>query len=193
DCLDGLELMRSAAPRLRASEPQAELDAALSPEGPLGDFRLLREIGRGGMGVVYEAVQVSLGRRVALKVLPLAGTLDARQLQRFGTEARAAAHLHHGNIVPVFAVGSERGVPYYAMQLIDGQSLAAVIDGLRQKPSPAAGETVAVAGSLTQQSVGSQAFFRAVAMIGGQAAEALEYAHQMGVLHRDSNPPTFLA
>src|SRR5215470_1311382 len=83
----------------------------------LGDFRLLREVGRGGMGIVYEAEQVSLKRRVALKVLPFAATMDSRQLQRFRNEAQAAAGLHHTNIVPVHAVGVERGVHYYAMQL----------------------------------------------------------------------------
>ena len=89
--------------------------------GPqLGDFRLIREVGRGGMGVVYEAEQLSLGRRVALKVLPFAAALDPRQLQRFQVEAQAAAQLHHTNIVPVYAVGCERGVHYYAMQFIDG-------------------------------------------------------------------------
>src|SRR4051812_38628908 len=77
--------------------------------GTLGDFRIRREVGRGGMGVVYEAEQVSLRRRVALKVLPFAGTLDPRQLQRFKTEAQAAACLHHTHIVPVYAVGCERG------------------------------------------------------------------------------------
>ena len=97
----------------------------------LGDFRLLGEIGRGGMGVVYEAEQVSLGRRVALKVLPLAATLDSRRLQRFHNEARAAAGLHHTNIVPVFAVGQASGVHFYAMQLIEGQSLAKVLRDLR--------------------------------------------------------------
>src|SRR6516162_1354863 len=85
----------------------------------------------GGMGVVYEAEQISLGRRVALKVLPFAAALDARQLQRFKNEAQAAAQLHHSNIVPVYAVGCERGVHYYAMQFIDGQTLAAVIRDLR--------------------------------------------------------------
>src|SRR5204863_7068606 len=98
----------------------------------LGDYRVIREIGRGGMGVVYEAEQVSLGRRVALKVLPFAAALDARQLQRFKNEAQAAAHLHHTNIVPVYAVGCERGVHYYAMQFIDGQTLAALTDEWRQ-------------------------------------------------------------
>src|SRR5262245_31012955 len=84
------------------------------------------------MGVVYQAEQVSLGRQVALKVLPFAATLDPRQLQRFTNEAQAAAGLHHSNIVPVFAVGCERGVHYYAMQFIHGQTLAALIAELRQ-------------------------------------------------------------
>ena len=100
-------------------------------QGELGDFRLLREIGRGGMGVVYEAEQISLRRRVALKVLPFAAALDARQLQRFKNEALAAAHLRHENIVPVYMVGEERGVHYYAMQFVEGRSLAAVITELR--------------------------------------------------------------
>jgi serine/threonine-protein kinase len=100
--------------------------------GELGDFRLVREIGRGGMGVVYEAEQLSLRRRVALKVLPFAAALDARQIQRFRVEAQAAACLHHPHIVPVHGVGCERGVHYYAMQLIEGQSLAAIIAELRR-------------------------------------------------------------
>src|SRR5207249_1973274 len=91
-------------------------------------YRLLRELGRGGMGVVYEAEQVSLGRRVALKVLPAASTLDPRQLQRFQAEARAAAALRHPSIVPVYAVGCEEGVHLYAMQLLDGQGQLWVAD-----------------------------------------------------------------
>jgi serine/threonine protein kinase/uncharacterized protein HemY len=106
--------------------------------GTLGDFRILREVGRGGMGVVYEAEQISLGRRVALKVLPMAGALDPRQLQRFKNEAQAAAHLQHQNIVPVHFVGCERGVHFYAMQFIEGQTLAAVIHELRQQVNPQA-------------------------------------------------------
>src|SRR5947199_7348982 len=103
------------------------------PVEPLGDFRIVREIGRGGMRVVYEAVQLSLGRRVALKILPFAAALDNRQLQRFQNEAQAAAHLHHQNIVPVHAVGYDRGVHYYAMQLIEGQNLAALVADLRRQ------------------------------------------------------------
>src|SRR5262249_10127541 len=106
--------------------------ATLAPEGPLGDFRIVREIGRGGMGVVYEAVQISLGRRVALKVLPFAAAMDAKQLQRFQNEAQAAAHLQHTNIVPVYYVGCEHGVHFYAMQYIEGQTVAAAIRELRQ-------------------------------------------------------------
>ncbi len=100
--------------------------------GVLGDYRIIREVGRGGMGIVYEAKQISLNRRVALKVLPFAAVLDPRQLQRFKNEAQAAAQLHHTNIVPVYSVASERGVHFYAMQFIDGQSLAEVIYDLRR-------------------------------------------------------------
>ena len=99
----------------------------VAPLGQLGEFRLLSEIGRGGMGVVYEAEQLSLQRRVALKVLPFASAIDPRQVQRFKNEALAAALLHHPNIVPIYAVGCERGVHFFAMQLIEGQSLAALV------------------------------------------------------------------
>ena len=101
----------------------------------LGDFRTVRVLGQGGMGVVYEAVQVSLNRRVALKILPAGSTADSRRLKRFQVEAQAAAFLHHAHIVPVFVVGSAGGVHYYAMQLIDGRTLAAVIaDGEPSTP-----------------------------------------------------------
>ena len=100
--------------------------------GCLGDYKLLREVGRGGMGVVYEAHQISLKRRVALKVLPFASALDSRHLQRFQIEAQAAAALNHKNIVPVFTVSTEAGVPFYAMQFIEGRSLAEVVRELRQ-------------------------------------------------------------
>jgi serine/threonine protein kinase len=112
----------------------ATSDADVTP-GMLGDFHILREVGRGGMGIVYEAEQISLGRRVALKVLPFAATMDSRHLHRFQNEARAAASLEHPHIVPVYGVGCERGVHYYAMKFIDGQSLAQVIADLRRSPS----------------------------------------------------------
>src|SRR5262249_7453927 len=102
-----------------SNEPaNSALRAPHSSLPTLGDFRIVREVGRGGMGVVYEAEQISLRRRVALKVLPFAAALDPRQLQRFRNEAIAAASLHHEHIVPVHAVGCERGVHFYAMQFV---------------------------------------------------------------------------
>ena len=98
----------------------------------LGDFRILREVARGGMGVVYEAVQESLGRHVALKILPLTGRLSSTQLQRFQLEACSAGRLHHGNIVPVYGVGEHEGVHYYAMQFIHGHGMDAIVDDLRR-------------------------------------------------------------
>jgi tetratricopeptide (TPR) repeat protein len=98
----------------------------------VGDYRIVREIGRGGMGVVYEAEQVSLGRRVALKVLPWQVSSDPTVHERFRREARAAAKLHHTNIVPVFEVGQDGDVRFYAMQFIQGQGLDLVITELRR-------------------------------------------------------------
>ncbi|HEY1377137.1 MAG TPA: serine/threonine-protein kinase [Gemmataceae bacterium] len=204
EAMDGLDFLCGAM-----GSP-AEADGRAVPV-QLGDFRILREVGRGGMGVVYEAVQESLGRRVALKVLPFTASLDDRQLQRFRTEAQAAAHLHHTNIVPVFAVGSDRGVHYYAMQFIDGQTLAGVIRELRQAAKPVAGSaaTAAVdpaAVTVEEGVVASRPpsgtssglprpgpdYFKGLARIGVQAAEALEYAHSMGVVHRDIKPANLL-
>jgi hypothetical protein len=105
----------------------------------LGDYRILREVGRGGMGVVYEAEQESLGRHVALKVLPPAALLNATYLERFRREAKAAARLHHTNIVPVFGVGEAGGVPYYAMQFIRGEGLDKVLQDVRRIRQQTAG------------------------------------------------------
>ena len=104
------------------------------PFGALGDFRLLREVGRGGMGGGLRGRADHPAGAVALKVLPFAAALDPRQLARFKNEARAAAHLHHPHIVPVHAVGCERGVHYYAMQFIDGRTLAGLIADCAESP-----------------------------------------------------------
>ncbi len=120
------------SPALRSSRPSAAETAPALWAGSLGDYRIGPEIGRGGMGVVYEAEQISLCRRVALKMLPFASALDPKQLKRFKNESMAAAHLHHAHIVPVYAVGCERGVHFYAMQYIDGQPLASLITELRR-------------------------------------------------------------
>ena len=125
------------------------------PLKTIGEFTLIREIGRGGMGVVYEATQASLDRRVALKTLPVSGRMDQRQIQRFQNEARAAAQLQHPNIVPVFSIGTEAGIHYYAMQLIPGHDLAHFIrhaKTLLESPrAPRSGDTPKFAHGTTAQ------------------------------------------
>src|SRR5947209_17002042 len=120
EMLPALVLMEKAksADDTPGQECQANASAAAPPLQQLGDYQILREVGRGGMGVVYEAQQLSLGRHVAIKVLPSHALLDARHLGRFQREARSAAKLHHTNIVPVFGVGEQDGLHYYVMQFI---------------------------------------------------------------------------
>jgi serine/threonine protein kinase len=98
----------------------------------LGDFRIIREVGRGGMGVVYEAEQISLRRTVALKILKYGALADETALLRFRREAETVAQLHHTNIVPLYTVGSEGGVHYFAMQFIEGRSLAVLLAETRE-------------------------------------------------------------
>ncbi|MFI5458601.1 MAG: protein kinase [Isosphaerales bacterium] len=178
------EVGRSAAPPREGGA--ARTDALEPPHsGPfeLGDYRVLHIVGRGGMGIVYEAIQVSLNRRVALKVLPFAAALDPHQLRRFQTEAQAAAQLHHTNIVPVFAVGCERGVHFYAMQFIEGRTLAVLIQERRNVSEPARG---------SNRPSSDREYVRSVARLGIQAAEALDHAHHQGIIHRDIKPANLL-
>src|SRR5262249_24154347 len=112
-----LEMMEQLKPASGDATGPVLAPYASMPER-LGDHRIRREIGRGGMGVVYEAEQVSLGRHVALKVLPPAALLDPQHLERFHREENAAARFHHTNIVPVYGVGEYQGVHFYAMQYI---------------------------------------------------------------------------
>lgn len=219
-----LEIVKDAPPDKSTRSPSGQ-----TPElGQLGDYQLIREVGRGGMGIVYEAHQISLNRRVALKILPFAAALDPKQLKRFQNEAQAAAQLHHNFIVPVYAVGYERGIHYYAMQFIEGQSLAAMIRELRElaglrKPPPVSQEsredpfydgppstgpygndappaapaqaehpTQSTIALSTERSQRSARFYRRVAELGVRAAEALDHAHQEGVVHRDIKPANLL-
>ncbi|MFO0841792.1 MAG: serine/threonine-protein kinase [Gemmataceae bacterium] len=186
----------------------------------LGEYRLLREVGRGGMGVVYEAEQVSLGRHVALKLLPPQARLNPTFLERFRREAKAAAQLHHTNIVPVFGVGEHNGTPFYAMQFIAGEGLDRVLADLRRLRGaggepPGEAASVLLSGLSSPTAAGDTAthplgrvtppsgsglsasgpegeFFRGVARLGLQVAEALAHAHKQGVLHRDIKPSNLL-
>jgi len=240
--------------------------------GRVGDYRVLREIGRGGMAVVYEAEQESLGRRVALKVLARTA-LTPQQVRRFEREARSAAGLHHTNIVPVFGVGREGNVHYYVMQYIPGQPLdqvlkevrrlrrrnhrpgrelaAATVDRALDRPSagqvalslwsgrgitpvidhgpegrssiegrasdltlpdrtaqneaptpdppidlagppiPTSSHSDVLSSSVDLTGSGSR-YARAIARIGAQVADALEYAAEQGIIHRDVKPSNIL-
>jgi serine/threonine protein kinase/WD40 repeat protein len=211
----------------------------------VGEFLIVREVGRGGMGVVYEAEQVSLGRRVALKLLTQRFLRDDKQRRRFEREARAAARLHHTNIVPVHGYGEHEGSPYYVMQLIRGAGLDVVIGEVARLEAPDAsitagsqageaearslvsgelqlhkdssdpsadrtgpleltpqdgvpahdggGSSVAGLGGATPGGPGKRpSYWQSVARLGAQAAEALDYAHRQGVVHRDVKPSNLL-
>jgi hypothetical protein len=169
-------------------ETDATARAPMEAAPELGDYRILSEIGRGGMGVVYEAEQLSLGRHVALKVLPGPSCANQETLERFRREAQSVARLHHTNIVPVYEVGAENGIHYYAMQFVRGRSLREVLVDLRALRSDG-GDAPA---ELTTTSVRDHAYWLEIARIGEQVADALHYAHEEGVLHRDIKPANII-
>jgi serine/threonine protein kinase/tetratricopeptide (TPR) repeat protein len=195
-----------------------------------GDFRIFGEVGRGGMGIVYEARQITIARRVALKVLPMAAAADPRAIQRFQLEAQVAGLLEHPHIVPVYSVGIVADVPYYAMQYIEGGSLADLIAELRglvdrgalaadDRSTTGSGLSALAQGLLSgrfaaprlesdgtdrsdddhgsisgdsHSSIRSRAYIRTVVRLGIQAADALGYAHDQGIIHRDVKPANLL-
>jgi len=184
---------------------QERVTGGLTSLGPLkiqklGDFELIREIGRGGMGIVFEARQESLARRVAIKVLPRQPWQNAKQLEQFKHEAQVAARLHHTNIVQIYGVGEDEGYHYYAMQLIEGEGLGRLIQWLSHISTDTAGPASDQLGSLCKPLFGSPrdvtacapSYWQGVARIGLQVAEALAYAHDQGVIHRDIKPANLL-
>jgi eukaryotic-like serine/threonine-protein kinase len=230
----GIGTPQRVMPQVQADEPSSKAPIQL------GEYRILQELGRGGMGVVYLAEQTSLGRQVALKILPLAAVLDPRQLQRFRNEVQATALLQHTHIVPIYAVGNEKGIHYYTMMYVEGRTLAEIIDHrrslqglddapyrfrgsasshsfapsrMRSKPfsgTSSTGQTDDQRGDLARpaepsretvaQNVVTTAalqanksdYYRWVAHLVIQAAEALDYAHRHGVVHRDVKPGNLL-
>ena len=183
----------------------------------IGDYRIVRELGRGGMGIVFEAVHESLGRRVAIKVMPNRKFDDPKYLERFRREAQAAANLHHTNIVSVFGIGQTGDHHYYVMEFVDGQSLSSILadlngmqeaqtkDELNSETIP--GQLLAKSTQIPEKSLVSHQAnelqlnslfeqpkqrFRWAAQVGLQISEGLAYAHGLGTLHRDIKPSNLL-
>lgn len=195
--LGQLQQLATAGQGSGAILPTPPLDISLSMR--IGDFELIRQLGRGGMGIVYEAKQLSLSRRVALKLLPITSSLDARMIARFQHEARAAAALAHPNIVPVLMVGDDAGVHYYAMHLVEGLSLDEVIELVRaarveaRRPSYVASpEPLRSDGCLVPLATNLSDYIKQVLRIGLAAADALAAAHRAGVIHRDIKPSNLM-
>jgi serine/threonine protein kinase/formylglycine-generating enzyme required for sulfatase activity len=199
DLFPTLELVENVQPTKPTCS--ARILNQLSQIESFGDYLVIREIGCGGMGIVYEAKQKSLGRRVALKVLPRSSRDSEVVEARFLREARAAAQMHHTNIVPVFEVSKAEDCFFYAMQLIDGKSLDLILEELgHNHQHDRAGElSLSILRSPERRSCqegqepsSTNKFGHLSASIALQVAEALAYAHSRGIIHRDIKPSNLL-
>ncbi|MEZ6117749.1 MAG: WD40 repeat domain-containing serine/threonine-protein kinase [Pirellulaceae bacterium] len=188
--LESIAFLHDAAPPM-APNPRTVSEHVhdINSSSMIGDYRLIRPIGRGGMGIVYEAEQTTLGRRVALKVLPAAAAVDSRQLARFRNEAMIVGQLSHPHIVSVIDVGQANHVHFIAMEYIDGRSLEQLITDWRQEDNfttplrdPSSGRGSARSGRDELKRLRMSAEYCC------QVASALEYAHQLSILHRDVKP-----
>jgi tetratricopeptide (TPR) repeat protein len=165
---------RLAAP-LRAMKPELKAGTKGTPTEPspgtrvgyFGDYELLQEIARGGMGVVYKARQRGLNRLVALKMIRVLPTAGSAEVRRFQGEAEAAANLDHPNVVPIYEMGEYQRQHYFSMKLIEGGSLAGRLPEMVDDP-------------------------RAAARLLAKVADAIQYAHERGILHRDLKPANIL-
>ena len=171
-----------------------ELQVVRKPESMaagrrFGDFEIIAELGRGGMGVVYEALQVPLGRRVALKVLPLGFACSTVSVRRFKREARAAALLRHGNIVAIHATGEADGCPFFVMELVEGPSLQAALDTVCEGHRTRLHGTPLGAPGVEP---GTRAWFETAARLVAGAADGLAAAHARSIVHRDVKPANLL-
>ncbi|MEM8672030.1 MAG: serine/threonine-protein kinase [Planctomycetota bacterium] len=200
-----LELAAGILPQAKSSD--ASLKETTPPPERIAGYRIVEEIGRGGMGVVYAAEQESLNRRVALKVVPKSWLRDQQAIERFHREAQVTAKLHHTNIVPVFEVGEEVDYLFYAMQFIQGRSLSELIVESRQggviewaserssfNPGDADRDPRQPLDSDSTSTLGTKhgKSYRQSARIVMHAAEALAYAHSRGIIHRDIKPSNLL-
>jgi serine/threonine-protein kinase len=161
------ELARGSPPARGASKRPCEPLPAPQAGKEFGDYELLEEIGRGGMGVVYRAIQRNLNRTVALKMILRGELATPEDLARFQTEAQAAAHLEHPNIVPVYEAGQRDGQAYFSMRYVEGQTLAEILARGPLRPRDAARYLAAI-------------------------SRAVHYAHEHGILHRDLKPSNIL-
>ena len=165
--------------------------AVLGPGRVVGEFRIEREIGRGGMAIVYEAYQESLERRVALKFLRPGLAVDARHVDRFRREALSIARLAHPGILEVYSVGEFSGQPYIAMELVEGANLAEVFDRLPDTDAWTA-EDLATAAGAPALAAAHTSYATAFAALMERVARAVGVAHELGIVHRDLKPSNIL-